>query len=94
MIALLLAASALCSPHAPRSRTAVAHFRAAHPCPGGPDKGSKKHCSGFVVDHIKPLCAGGPDDPSNMQYQDTAAGKAKDRIERDQCAKIRKACAK
>jgi hypothetical protein len=38
-------------------------------------------CKGYVVDHIVPLKRGGADDPSNMQWQTTAAAKAKDKIE-------------
>jgi hypothetical protein len=38
-------------------------------------------CPGFVVDHIKPLKRGGADAPGNMQWQTTAAAKAKDKIE-------------
>jgi hypothetical protein len=33
------------------------------------------------VDHIKPLKRGGADAPGNMQWQATAASKAKDKIE-------------
>jgi hypothetical protein len=36
---------------------------------------------GFVVDHIKPLECGGSDAPSNMQWQTTAAARAKDKTE-------------
>lgn len=40
---------------------------------------------GYVVDHIKPLCAGGVDAPGNMQWQTVEAAKTKDKIERTQC---------
>ena len=36
---------------------------------------------GYVIDHVVLLKRGGPDDPSNMQWQTTAAAKAKDKIE-------------
>lgn len=42
-------------------------------------------CPGYVVDHVHPLCAGGPDAPSNMQWQTVQAAKVKDRAERAQC---------
>jgi len=42
-------------------------FRAANPCPAtGKATGA---CPGWVVDHIKPLCAGGADRPTDMQWQ-------------------------
>ena len=54
-----------------------------HPCPAtGSARGA---CKGYVVDHVVPLCAGGADAPGNMQWQDTASAKAKDRTERAQC---------
>lgn len=63
---------------------AEAHaFLHTHPCPGGPDKGSTTRCHGYVIDHVKPLDCGGPDDPSNMQYQTVLAGHAKDKWERN-----------
>ena len=43
-------------------------------------------CPGYVVDHVKPLCAGGADAPANMQWQTVQDGKAKDRDERRLCA--------
>ena len=60
-----------------------AAFQKQHPCPStGRTRGA---CPGYVVDHIKPLCAGGADRPSNMQWQTTADAKKKDRLEREQC---------
>src|SRR2546422_6356577 len=38
---------------------------------------------GYVVDHIVPLECGGPDVPSNMQWQTVAEAKVKDRTERN-----------
>lgn len=58
-------------------------FVQSHPCPStGKTKG---RCPGYVVDHVKPLCAGGPDRPSNMQWQGVQEAKDKDRLERQQC---------
>lgn len=41
--------------------------------------------AGYVVDHIIPLACGGPDVPTNMQWQTLAASKLKDKEERDYC---------
>jgi len=41
---------------------------------------------GHVVDHIVPLSCGGADAPSNMQWQTTQEGKAKDKSERRGCS--------
>jgi hypothetical protein len=62
-----------------RSSSARAEFRRQHPCPAtGRGTGA---CPGYVIDHIQPLKRGGADSPSNMQWQNTTAAKAKDRIE-------------
>jgi hypothetical protein len=45
---------------------------------------------GHVVDHIVPLACSGADAPSNMQWQTTADGKAKDRVERRGCGTARR----
>lgn len=82
-LALLLCLSA-CATHE-RSGAQRAAFARANPCPAT----GKPHgpCPGYVVDHVIPLCAGGPDRPSNMQWQNTAEGKLKDKDERAQCRK-------
>jgi 5-methylcytosine-specific restriction endonuclease McrA len=41
---------------------------------------------GHVVDHVVPLACGGADAPSNMQWQSTEEGKAKDKTERRGCS--------
>lgn len=66
-----------------RSSTAKAEFKRQQPCPAtGNRRGA---CPGYVIDHVVPLCAGGADAPSNMQWQTVAEGKAKDREERRVC---------
>jgi len=40
---------------------------------------------GYIVDHIVPLACGGPDKPSNMQWQTVAEARAKDKQERKNC---------
>lgn len=55
-------------------------FKRQRPCPStGRPSGS---CPSYVIDHVKPLECGGADDPSNMQWQTVADGKAKDKTER------------
>lgn len=62
-----------------RSEAAKLAFRRRNPCPStgrvyGP-------CPGYVIDHMRALKHGGADSPSNMQWQTTAAAKAKDKWE-------------
>jgi hypothetical protein len=66
-----------------RSTEAKAAFKRQQPCPStGKSSGP---CPGYVIDHVKPLACGGADDPSNMQWQTAAEGKAKDKWERIGC---------
>lgn len=67
----------------PRSASAIAEFKRSSPRPAtGLARGA---CPGYVIDHIQPLACGGPDAPSNMQWQTTAEAKEKDRWERRGC---------
>ena len=45
---------------------------------------------GHVVDHVFPLCAGGVDAVSNLQWQTVADAHVKDRAEKELCAAIRR----
>ena len=54
-------------------------FQRSHPCPcAGRTTGV---CPRYLIDHVNPLKLGGADSSSNMQWQTTAAAKAKDRTE-------------
>jgi hypothetical protein len=75
-----------------RSVAELNAFQHLHPCPSTGlthplcYKTASGHrtchrCPGYVIDHIKSLFCGGPDIPSNMQWQTIADGKAKDRWE-------------
>ena len=62
-----------------RSKSARSTFEHSHPCPStGRTSGA---CPGYVVDHVVPLKGGGPDAPSNMQWQTVDAAKVKDKVE-------------
>jgi hypothetical protein len=43
-----------------------------------------------VIDHVRPLCAGGPDRRTNMQWQTVAAAVRKDADERRLCRSLRR----
>ena len=77
-LVLFLLAGCAATP-TPRSQAAVNAFKLEAPCPA--TGASRGPCPGYVVDHIVPLCAGGPDKPANMQWQTVAEGKLKDREE-------------
>lgn len=65
--------------HIKRSNAATSSFKKQHPCPATGKSAGR--CPGYVIDHVKPLECGGTDAPSNMQWQTSAAAKAKDRTE-------------
>ncbi len=62
-----------------RSRAARSAFMRQQPCPS--TRKTSGRCPGYVVDHITALECGGADAPGNMQWQTTAAAKAKDKVE-------------
>ena len=84
-----LAVSVFLSPTASarehRSASVKRDFQLTHPCLAtGLTSG---RCLGYVKDHIVPLACGGPDAPSNMQWQTRADAKAKDKWETKGCAR-------
>lgn len=70
-----------------RSQVEKRAFVRTHPCPA--TRKSTTSCRGYVIDHVLPLCAGGPDKASNMQWQTLKAAAAKDRLEVAFCACLR-----
>lgn len=84
-IALLALTVLTVAQAADRSPAARAEFKRLYPCPAtGKASGA---CPGYVIDHIKALACGGPDEPSNMQWQTVAEAKAKDKWERKECGR-------
>src|SRR6266446_597217 len=66
-----------------RSLEVKHEFQRQHPCPStGRTTGP---CPGYIKDHVEALACGGPDNVANMEWQTTAAAKAKDRWERKGC---------
>lgn len=78
---------ALSLPALARDPAQVYAFRTANPCPAtGNAHGA---CPGYVVDHIAPLCAGGSDNPGNMQWMKLAESKKNGAQEIAACAFLR-----
>lgn len=70
-----------------RDPAKVREFRQTHACPStGQFTGA---CKGYVVDHIMPLCAGGLDEPRNMQWQEYKQSLIKDNLERELCRRVK-----
>jgi hypothetical protein len=65
------------------AREITAQFQREHPCPSTGKRWGA--CPGWVKDHIDPLCNGGPNAVSNMQWQTIADARAKNRWERAIC---------
>jgi hypothetical protein len=66
-----------------RSEAVKDQFKRQHPCPAtGKSSGP---CPGYVIDHVVPLCASGPDAAYNMQWQTLEQSKEKDHWERKEC---------
>jgi hypothetical protein len=83
VLALLLAL-----PSFARDPSQVRAFRRQHPCPStGRTSGA---CPHFVIDHVQPICAGGTDHPSNMQWQERQASYQKDAEERRLCRQLKR----
>lgn len=83
---IVTSALAVTSNSSKRNPQEAAKFRATHACPVTGK--IQRWCKGYVVDHIIPLCAGGVDDPSNMQWQDKQTSYRKDILERAEGYKL------
>lgn len=93
LLAKLLAASALVTSAAiaqpiQRSQAEVRAFRAENPCPATGRRSGP--CKGWAVDHIKPLCSGGLDKPSNMQWIEDPDHRFKTLVDVRECRKLKK----
>jgi hypothetical protein len=87
VLAVLIAAPAAAGENY-RDPAQVRAFRKAKPCPAtGKPNGP---CGGWVVDHIRPLCVGGADHPSNMQWQTVSDAKKKDVDEIRECRALKR----
>lgn len=80
-------ASAASAPVKRKQSTRVAFVR-ANACPATGK--TVLPCPGYIIDHVKPLCAGGADSVANMQWQTKADSLAKDKLERAQCKALKK----
>ena len=83
LVCVALPVSASAREH--RSAWVKREFQLPHPClstglTSGP-------CPGYVKDHVVPLVCGGPDAPSNMQWQTIREARAKDKWEAKGCAR-------
>ena len=88
VVAALMAILALQASAEGRDHKQRAAFKRQHPCPAtGKHSGA---CPGYVIDHVRPLCAGGLDHPSNMQWQTVADAKVKDREEVRECRNLKR----
>ena len=69
-----------------RSQAEVRAFRAENPCPATGRRSGP--CKGWAVDHVRPLCAGGEDKPSNMQWIENPDHRFKTLVDVRECRKL------
>jgi hypothetical protein len=82
MLVFLLLGLLVQTPAELRSRAVVLAFEKATGYPNGRP--------GFVADHRIPLCAGGPDAVTNMQWEEVRASYVKDTFERALCVEMKR----
>lgn len=85
LIALLASASQVATADTRKAST-VREFHKLNACPATGKVQST--CPGYVIDHIIPLCAGGPDEVANMMWQTREASYKKDVMERSVCKRL------
>lgn len=88
MLRPLLAAAALLAATGALARdpAQVRAFRKLNACPAT-GKAGMGACTGWVVNHIVPLCYGGADEPGNMEWEQRAPSYKRDAFERALCKK-------
>lgn len=86
IVVALALAPCVASANEHRSLEVKHEFQRLHPCPStGSPTG---RCPGYIKDHIVTLACGGPDSVGNLQWQTTAAARAKDRWETKGCRRL------
>jgi hypothetical protein len=86
-VAAALLLPCLADARIPRDPAQVRAFRNENPCPAtGERRGA---CPGWEVDHVTPLCAGGEDRPSNMQWISKEDHRFKTLIDVRECRKVK-----
>lgn len=88
VVLLLFSASVSACPHAVRHESTKLAFAKLHACPATGKHAI--HCPGYVIDHKGPLCAGFPDAPSNMAWEEYKESKRKDKEELHLCKVVPK----
>lgn len=69
-----------------RSMSERAAFQRENACPiTGRHRGA---CPGWEIDHVRPLCAGGPDRRENMQWLDVPRHREKSKADRRLCRSL------
>lgn len=70
-----------------RSAAEVLAFKRHNPCPAtGLRRGA---CPGWDVDHVRPLCAGGEDTASNMQWLSKEDHRFKTLVDVRECRRLK-----
>jgi hypothetical protein len=101
VVAAIIAAMFVAQPveaAASRSAAVIKEFKEQSVCPSTgfkavKGKSSSYRCPGYVVDHMIPRCAGGPDELYNLVYQkyDKENSLKKDTAEKRLCSMMKKA---
>ena len=88
LAALMVALPLVATARIERSAAEVLAFKRHNPCPvTGLARGA---CPGWAVDHVRPLCMGGEDRASNMQWLSREDHRFKTLIDERECRKFRK----
>ena len=70
-VAATMSASVVAAPH-----LAEIEFQRLNPCPS--NHARQGACPGYAIEHVVPLCLGGPDVAYNMRWQRSPQGKPAD----------------